>query len=185
MNQEELGRIATIRNGDVDKYVFPFDIHQVLSTVWDRVTPGMKFGSGHRKSFKAICRIQVLGVDFSSEMLAKVGAQIPQVELVQADLTLDEWPPALNRRFDRIVSNYVFHEFRLETRDILLAKDESLLVTLLFQLQICRPTYGKMSFIGRLAGALETAGWKLENIQVSFCAGFILEPPIAYIVEFL
>ncbi len=57
----------------------------------------------------------VWGIDFSTEMLAKVLAKLPQVTLIQADL-LDDWPPEMQRRFDRIVSAYVLHEFDLPTK---------------------------------------------------------------------
>jgi putative AdoMet-dependent methyltransferase len=59
----------------------------------------------------------VWGVDFSPVMLTKARAKAPRVRLVQADLLAPgDWPAELNRRFDRIVSTYVFHEFRLEAK---------------------------------------------------------------------
>jgi putative AdoMet-dependent methyltransferase len=64
---------------------------------------------------------KVWGVDFSPEMLARAGEKLPKVVLVQASL-LDEWPAELERRFDRIVSAYVLHEFDLETKVALLRK---------------------------------------------------------------
>jgi len=57
----------------------------------------------------------IWGTDFSAEMLAQARAKLPAAVLVQADLT-DEWPPLLDRRFDRIVSSYVLHEFDLATK---------------------------------------------------------------------
>lgn len=52
----------------------------------------------------------VWGLDFSAEMLAKARVKAPRATLIQADL-LGEWPAELHRRFDRVVSAYVFHEF--------------------------------------------------------------------------
>ena len=53
--------------------------------------------------------------DFSPAMLARARAKLPAARYVEIDLR-DEWPAALDRRFDRIVSTYVFHEFDLETK---------------------------------------------------------------------
>jgi putative AdoMet-dependent methyltransferase len=60
---------------------------------------------------------EVWGLDFSPAMLAQARAKVPQVKLIQANLlTPEDWPAELDRRFDRIVSTYVFHEFGLETK---------------------------------------------------------------------
>jgi predicted TPR repeat methyltransferase len=64
---------------------------------------------------------EVWGVDFSPAMLAKARVKLSQVRLFQADLLApDGWPKDLNRRYDRIVSTYVFHEFNLEAKVCLL-----------------------------------------------------------------
>lgn len=63
----------------------------------------------------------VWGIDFSAEMLVRARARVPQATLVQASL-LDHWPAELNRRFHRIVSGYVLHEFNLATKAKLLQK---------------------------------------------------------------
>lgn len=55
---------------------------------------------------------EIWGTDFSAAMLEKARPKLPGAHLLQADLRGD-WPPALNRRFDRIVSAYVFHHFEL------------------------------------------------------------------------
>ena len=54
-------------------------------------------------------------------MLARARAKLPGVRFVEMDLR-DEWPAALDRRFDRIVSTYVFHEFDLDTKVRLLRR---------------------------------------------------------------
>jgi len=61
------------------------------------------------------------GVDFSAEMLAQAHRKLSQAVLVQADL-LGDWPAELDRRFDRIVSAYVLHEFDLSTKVQLLRR---------------------------------------------------------------
>ena len=48
--------------------------------------------------------------DFSEAMLAKAREKLPQAHFVLHDLRLP-WPSELDRRFDRIVSAYVFHHF--------------------------------------------------------------------------
>lgn len=55
------------------------------------------------------------GLDFSVRMLARARARFPGIELVKADL-LGDWPLELDRRFHRVVSGYVFHEFDLRTK---------------------------------------------------------------------
>jgi len=69
---------------------------------------------------------EVWGIDFSPAMLAKARQKVPQVTLLQMDLTGD-WPEVLKQRFDRIVANFVLHEFDLDTKISLLqrlAKDQ-------------------------------------------------------------
>jgi putative AdoMet-dependent methyltransferase len=58
---------------------------------------------------------EVWGLDFSPAMLDVARTKVPQAHLVRADLT-GHWPAELNRRFDRIISTYVFHEFSLESK---------------------------------------------------------------------
>ena len=48
--------------------------------------------------------------DFSEAMLAKAREKLPNAHFVQHDLR-QAWPAELDRRFDRIVSAYVFHHF--------------------------------------------------------------------------
>jgi cyclopropane fatty-acyl-phospholipid synthase-like methyltransferase len=66
---------------------------------------------------------KVWGVDFSPAMLDKARAKLPTIQLVQADLLVPEdWPAELSRRFDLIVSTYVFHEFSLADKVQLLQR---------------------------------------------------------------
>ena len=55
------------------------------------------------------------GIDFSSNMLDKAREKLPTTVLTHADL-LGDWPPELQRRFDRVVSTYVLHHFDLSTK---------------------------------------------------------------------
>jgi cyclopropane fatty-acyl-phospholipid synthase-like methyltransferase len=65
---------------------------------------------------------KVWGTDFSPAMLDKARSKLPHVCLVEADLRQAKWPPALERRFDRIVSTYVLHEFDPQTKVRLLRR---------------------------------------------------------------
>ena len=58
---------------------------------------------------------QLWGIDFSSNMLDKAREKLPSAVLVHADL-LGDWPPELQRCFDRIVSTYTLHHFDLSTK---------------------------------------------------------------------
>lgn len=58
---------------------------------------------------------EIWGTDFSTEMLKKAQLKLPQAHLFKADLRRP-WPTELNRRFDRIVSAYVFHHFQLDEK---------------------------------------------------------------------
>jgi putative AdoMet-dependent methyltransferase len=53
--------------------------------------------------------------DFSAAMLAKARVKLPQAHFSLHDLR-DPWPAELDRRFDCIVSGYVFHHFELDQK---------------------------------------------------------------------
>lgn len=78
-------------------------------------------GTGNLAQQFVALSCEVWGVDFSPAMLAIAQAKIPQVRLIQMDLTA-EWPETLQQRFDRIVANFVLHEFDLETKVSLLQR---------------------------------------------------------------
>jgi putative AdoMet-dependent methyltransferase len=108
--------------GDGDD-AFPFaGYERVLDGIVRQaeIEPGMMvldlgIGTGNLavKFVEAGCR--VWGLDFSAAMLEQAREQLPQAQLLQADL-LGEWPAELDRRFDRIVSAYVLHEFDLASK---------------------------------------------------------------------
>ncbi|GEM_PF-182092 len=58
---------------------------------------------------------EVWGVDISSKMLALAQAKLPSVRLAHGDIA-EGWPSELPKRFDRIVSAYVFHHFDPPTK---------------------------------------------------------------------
>ncbi len=66
--------------------------------------------------------VDLWGADFSEEMLARARTRIPSAHFVQVDLLASCWPADLTRRFDRIVSGYVFHEFDLAAKLSLLQR---------------------------------------------------------------
>jgi putative AdoMet-dependent methyltransferase len=53
--------------------------------------------------------------DFSTEMLARAREKVPTAQCLVHDLR-QPLPPELDRRFDRIVSAYVFHHFELSEK---------------------------------------------------------------------
>jgi putative AdoMet-dependent methyltransferase len=55
---------------------------------------------------------KIWGTDFSAVMLKKARIKLPEASLFQADLR-GSLPPELDRRFDHIISAYVFHHFPL------------------------------------------------------------------------
>ena len=82
--------------------------------------PGMRVldlgtGTGNLAARFAAFGCSVIGVDFSSEMLAAARKKVPDAQFVRGDLTggLDLLG---DEQFDLIVSTYVFHEFDLSTK---------------------------------------------------------------------
>ena len=132
---------------------------------------------------------KIWGTDFSSAMLAKARAKLPEACLFRVDLRSD-WPPALNRRFDRIVSAYVFHHFELgekvrivETliRKYVAPSGNLIIADIAFQNQIAREAVKYAAgdewedeyywLADESTAALTQIGLRVEYIQVSSCAG--------------
>jgi putative AdoMet-dependent methyltransferase len=134
------------------------------------------------------CRLW--GLDFSSEMLVRARQKLPEAVLVQADL-LRGWPAELDRRFDRIVSAYLFHEFEMQTKvDVLhrlvqehLAEQGCVVVGDISFPSMEARTEAQVRLAGywddeeyywaadEAAEALAGAGLAVAYEQVSFCAG--------------
>jgi putative AdoMet-dependent methyltransferase len=184
---------------------FPFaGYSRALTTIWELVdaTPGttvldLGVGTGNlaRRFVESGCR--VLGADFSPEMLAKTKEKLPGLEVVQVDLTLDQWPAALERSFDAVVSNYTFHEFSLATKVKILSRlaRHNLAANGRIVIgDIAFPTRADLDrarvetgdeweeeyywVAGETREALEPSGWRVNFYPVSFCAAvFLLTPP--------
>ena len=85
------------------------------------VQPGMSVldlgtGTGNLAALFEMLGCDLWGTDFSVNMLAIARAKLPFLHPVLADLHDLAWPQSLNRRFDRIVSAYVLHEFDLDEK---------------------------------------------------------------------
>ncbi|NWG16885.1 MAG: class I SAM-dependent methyltransferase [Chloroflexi bacterium] len=117
-----------VRQSDADES-FPFAGYaRVLDSVVGlaEARPGLSLlelgsGTGSLTARFAALGCDVLGTDFSAEMLARARLHVPAARFVQVDL-LGDWPPELNRRFDRVASTYTFHEFDLPAKIQLLRR---------------------------------------------------------------
>jgi len=97
---------------------YPFaGYEQVLGRIADLCEPrpgqcilDVGIGTGNLAARLTSSGVEVWGIDFSSEMLERCRAKLPDTRLMQADL-LRDLPDDLPTRFDRIVSGYVLHEF--------------------------------------------------------------------------
>lgn len=83
-----------------------------------QVAPGLSVldlgtGTGNLAARFVTVGCEVWGLDFSENMLAKAQEKLPSLHAVLADLRAEAWPQSLHRRFDRIVSAYVWHDFDL------------------------------------------------------------------------
>ncbi|MCK5150575.1 MAG: class I SAM-dependent methyltransferase [Candidatus Thorarchaeota archaeon] len=63
----------------------------------------------------------IWGIDYSSRMLEKAEEKVPEANLLQMDIRTD-WPPELIRPFDRVVSAYVLHHFKLEEKQRIISR---------------------------------------------------------------
>lgn len=157
-----------------------------------KVKAGMKIleigiGTGNlaRKFVDLDC--EVWGVDFSPAMLAQAQEKVPAATLLQMDL-LDDWPPALQQRFDRIVANFVIHEFDLATKISLLQRltthhlvEQGLIVIgdIAFATAVARQQSGAETWdedeyywaADETAAACARTGLAVTFKQISWCTG--------------
>lgn len=184
---------------------FPFaGYRRVLKTVFyeARASAGMSLldigvGTGNLSKYFVDAGCHVVGADFSSEMLVRAAAKAPGLAPVQVDMTSVEWPASLDGPFDRIVSNYVFHEFPFDVKMSILSRlaDGRLkpggyvvigdvAFTDRAALAKAREEAGELWeeeyywLLDETRAALQSAGWQVAYTQISFCAGvYVLHPP--------
>jgi putative AdoMet-dependent methyltransferase len=185
---------------------FPFaGYFHVLACILEQaqVVAGMKVldlgvGTGNLARLFVDAGCDVTGLDFSPMMLDKARTKLPGIKLLQADLTSTTWPKQIGQRYHRIVSNYTFHEFPLETKVALLSRlacDHLLQNGVIVIGDIIFPTNQDLERVRRNAGdawedefywitgetrgMLEPAGWQIKVQQLSFCSGvYVLIPPV-------
>jgi putative AdoMet-dependent methyltransferase len=151
-------------------------------------------GTGNLASRLASPGCELWCTDFSAPMLDKARQKLPTAHFVLHDLR-GEWPTGLNRPFDRIVSAYVFHHFKLDEKVRILGNLFSHLAP------GGRIIIGDIAFLDAAARdkmkiasgdewedefywladcaipALESLGCKVEYNQVSACAGVFVFIP--------
>jgi putative AdoMet-dependent methyltransferase len=114
---------ATQYDQDVDGEGFPFTGYQRVLTEIVRladVRGGMTLldlgvGTGNLAELFLPSGCELWCTDFSSQMLEQARVKLPSAHLSLHDLR-QPFPPSLQRRFDRIVSAYVFHHFEMDEK---------------------------------------------------------------------
>lgn len=176
---------------------FPFDGYEkALESVVKLAAPerGMSVldlgtGTGNLALRFARLGCELWCTDFSEAMLVKAREKMPNAHFLLHDLR-EGWPAGLVRRFDRIVSAYVFHHFDLQAKVSLcnnlvtrhLAPGGKLVIA-----DLSFKNRGVMEVFARSVGdlweaepfwlaeesmpALEKAGLKVNYRQISACAG--------------
>lgn len=188
---------ASEYDDDVSGEGFPFTgYRRVLAEVVRQaeVKPGMAvldLGTGTGNLAEMVLRLgcAVWGTDFSGEMLEKARVKLPQARFILHDLR-QPFPAEWTRRFDRVISAYVFHHFDLAEKvavierimnDVLVPGGRLVIADISF------PTARELNAVRRAAGdqwdeelywvadealpALRGIGAKAAYVQVSGCAG--------------
>jgi cyclopropane fatty-acyl-phospholipid synthase-like methyltransferase len=178
---------------------FPFAGYEhVLETVVAQagVHPGMDVLDLGTGTGNLAIRFSMLGcnlwcTDFSEPMLEKARIKLQGAKFFVHDLRA-EWPSGLDRRFDRIVSGYVFHHFELEKKvtlcrclvnDHLAPKGRLVIADLSFLSLAAKDEFAKgiadweeefYWLADESESALVKAGLHVVHTQVSPCAGVYL-----------
>jgi putative AdoMet-dependent methyltransferase len=182
---------------DVTRDDFPFTgYRRALAEVARAADPraGMSVldlgvGTGNLAELFASLGCELWCADFSEEMLERARAKLPAARLFLHDLRAP-FPPALARRFDRIVSAYVFHHFEIAekiaivqrlVRDHLDPRGRLVIADISFPTQAALETYRLTAgdlwedepfwIAGEAVPALEAIGVAAQYAQVSPCAG--------------
>lgn len=193
----EFDQWAEQYDNDVTRTGFPFTGYDRVMAEVVRLAdaqPGMSVldigtGTGNLLKQFAACGCDLWGTDFSTEMLALARAKLPDVILFLHDLR-QPFPPELERRFDRIVSAYVFHHLELPQKAATaqrLVQDHLLPGGQLIVADVSFPSRAALDAVRQQVGdgwdeepywiadealpALEAAGLTADYIQVSDCAG--------------
>jgi putative AdoMet-dependent methyltransferase len=184
--------------------IFPFDGYdRVLQTIVTRAEakPGMSVldlgtGTGNLALLFQQAGCKLWCTDFSPLMLEKAHAKLPAAQFVVHDLRA-EWPAALDRRFDCIVSGYVFHHFILEEKarlchqlvtERLLSGGRLIIGDISFRDRAAMETFAHSVgdlweqedywLAGEALLRLQAAGIPTDYEQVSSCAGvYVLHSP--------
>jgi putative AdoMet-dependent methyltransferase len=193
---------ATQYDDDAYKMGFPFTGYPLVLSETVRLADagasktvldlGAGTGNLAEKFIKLDCEIRC--TDFSEQMLEIARAKIPKAHFILHDLR-QPFPPVLKRRFNRIVSAYVFHHFELPEKITLIEKHlkdflepEGRLVIA----DISFPNRQALDAVRQTAGdqwddepywietdaqqALEAAHIDISYSQVSECAGIYVFP---------
>ena len=101
---------------------FPFvGYEQVLETIVAeaQLQPALSVldlgtGTGNLAARLAQFQANVVGIDFSAEMLSQAQQKVPAGTFFPLDLLAENWTILEGYHFDRVVVGYVLHEFPLE-----------------------------------------------------------------------
>ena len=118
---EDFDDWASTYDHDAKSQDFPFTgYNHTLDEVVKAATPkaGMTIldlgvGTGNLSERFLTCKCNVTGVDFSGEMIRIAKEKYPATSFIQADLRSNPASFLDARKFDRIVSAYTFHHFKL------------------------------------------------------------------------
>lgn len=180
-----------------DSSTFPFDGYErVLDTVVARAesSPGqsvLDLGTGTGNLALRFARLdrELWCTDFSRPMLEEARRKLPSARFSLHDLR-GPWPDELDRRFDRIVSAYVFHHFELPRKVEIIgslverglaAGGRIAIADLSFPDRVTMHAFARSAgdlweeesywLADEALAAMEDAGRVLECSQVSSCAG--------------